>query len=600
MPYFDETKKSFVFKPGDRLSRRLLMQLAAVGVGSAAMTAILAACGSDDDDDTGPAVNPTAAPDQTGSAATATPDQGGSEATAEEADSADGEPKHGGTLRIGYLEPPTLDPHYHASSSAGNLVGLIYDSLMIQDPYTSEYIVGPISESFEISEDQTTWTFHLKQDITYHDGTPLDAHDIREIYEFAVDPGNATFVTGIYLPPDNPTFEAPDDYTIVLSSDTPYGPMASHLFWDAWFGVFPPEAREQYGDDFGRNPVGCGPFKLKEWAAGDSMTLERFEDYTWGAAFLENKGPAYLDELFFKWTPEQSTIVAGLQSGELDMAFLPNQFYDQFANDPNFNILTRPSGALTCIAWNMDRWPFDDLKTRQALMHGFDRERYLQVMHEGHGQVMYGMIVPALPHYWAGEQEEGQKYDLEKAKGMLADAGWEDTDGDGVLERDGRPFQLTLIAGGTEEFVRWSSLTQAQFKDLGIEVNVETLEQAALTARLNSGDYDLFRFGYDTVDPDILAFFFYSPQIPQEGGSGLNRSRINDRKLDELIELQRNTVGDDRDAAVEELVRYMMDQAFLVPLYAPDKHTVMHKKVKGVIYYPNAMDWELTEAWIDE
>jgi peptide/nickel transport system substrate-binding protein len=476
---------------------------------------------------------------------------------------------------------------------------MIYDSLLIQDPNTSEYIAGPMTESFEISEDTLTWTFHLKSGIIYHDGTPLKSQDIREIYEFAADPANATFVTGIYLPP-SPTFEAPDDLTLIISSEEPYGPMASHIFWDAWFGVFPPAAREKFGEDFGRNPVGSGPFKFKEWAAGDSLVLERFEEHNWGASFLKNRGPAYLDSLFFKFTPEQSTIANGLQSGELDIAFLPNQFYDQFANDDNFEIISRPSGRLDCLGWNNERFPFDDLKTRQALMYGFDRERFLEVMEGGHGQIMYGSITPALPHYWPGEQEVGPKFDLEKAKSLLTEAGWEDTDGDGILEKDGKPFAATLISGGAENQVRWASLVQAQAKDLGIEVTIETLEQAALTARQNSGDFDLYYFIYDTVDPDIIWFFFHSAQIPKEGASGLNWGRVNDAKLDELIIKQRNTIGADRDAAVEEMVRHMMDQAVVLPLYAPEKNTVFNKKVKGVIFYPNAMDWELTEAWIDE
>jgi peptide/nickel transport system substrate-binding protein len=157
-----------------------------------------------------------------------------------------------------------------------------------------------------------------------------------------------------------------------------------------------------------------------------------------------------------------------------------------------------------------------------------------------------------------------------------------------------------MVAGGTEEQVRWSSLAKAQAQELGIDVQVETLEAAALTARLNSADYDLFRFGYDTVDPDILAFFFYASQIPQAGGAGLNRSRVNDPELEARLTKQRNTLGEERRTAVEECVRYMMDQAIFLPLYSPEKHTVVSKEVKGVIFYPDAADWELTEAWIDQ
>src|SRR5262249_37147656 len=153
---------------------------------------------------------------------------------------------------------------------------------------------------------------------------------------------------------------------------------------------------------------------------------------------------------------------------------------------------------------------------------------------------------------------------------------------------------------GSESDVRWSSLIQAQAKDLGIDVKIQTLELAAWNAALTSGDFDMYYFIYDTVDPDIIWFFFHSAQIPKAGGSGLNWGRVNDPHLDELIIAQRNTVGSDRDGAVQAMVQYMIDQAFVLPLYAPDKNTVFSSKVKGVIYYPNAMDWELTDAWINK
>ncbi len=580
MPRYDAERDVFIFAPGDRVSRRTLLELAAGAMGVAAIS-LTSMSSSASASPNAPAIG-----------------SGTSMISSSRSDMQE-TPKKGGRLRIGYVEPASLDPQYHASSLGGNIVGMIFDSLLIQDPTTSEYIAGPLTESFEVSADTKTWTFRLKQGITFHDGSSFAADDLKAIYEYAVDPKSATWVTGIYLPP-NPTFEAPDPQTFVISSPLPYGPMASHLFWDAWMGAFPPEARTKFGEDFGRNPVGSGPFKLKEWAAGDHLTLERFDAYSWEPTFLQNKGPAYLDELYFKFTNEQSTIVNGLQSGELDIAFLPNQFFDQFNNNPDFQLISRPSGRLDCIGWNNERWPFDDVKTRQALAYGFDRTRFLEVMEGGHGQVMYGMIVPALPHYWPGEQEVGPKFDLAKAKSMLAEAGWSGTDGDGIIEKEGKPFSVTLIAGGSEAEVRWSSLVQAQARDLGIEVKIQTLESAALTAAQNSGDFDLYYFIYDTVDPDIIWFFFHSAQIPKEGGSGLNWGRVNDPKLDELIINQRNTVGADRDAAVQAMVQHMMDGAFVLPLYAPDKNTVFNKKVKGVIYYPNAMDWELTDTWIDE
>lgn len=571
-----------------QLSRRALLKL--IGGAGAGLIggALLAACGGSS------APPPTSTPGAGASSATgqATP-------TPRVVSDTSGTPKKGGTLRVGFTEPPSLDPQNHSSTATGNLVGMLYDSLLTQDPYTSKYIAGPLTESFDVSQDQKTWTFHLKHGITFHDGTPFTAQVVKQNYERALDPAAKSQVTGIYLPP-KATFDVPDDYTFVISSPQPYGPMASHLFWDSFFGIYSPPARAKYGQDYDRHPVGAGPFQFKEWVAGDHLTFDRFDKYTWGAPFLKNKGPAYLDSVYVKFISETNTLISALQSGEIDVAYLPNQFYDDFAKDQNFQILTRPSGTLSAFGWNLERWPFTDLKTRQALMHGFDRQRFLQVMEGGHGQVMYGTIIPALPYYWAGEQTEGPKYDLAKAKSMLAAAGWTGTDGGGIIEKDGKPFRVTFVGGGTDVNVRWSSLAKDQARALGIDMQVVTLEQAALTARLNSGDYDCWQFGYATVDPDILAFFFYASQIPKNGSPGLNRSRVNDPKLEDLLTQQRTTLGDARAKAVEDCVRYMMDQAIILPLYAPDQSTVVNKKVHGLIFYPDAADWELTDTWLEQ
>jgi len=591
------TDRDSTLPPTTRINRRGLMRLVAGTGASLALASLLEACGGSSPSPTStPATSAATSATTSGSATTGTV---GTAAPSQFVSATDGTPKKGGVLRIGFApaEPPSLDPQNHSSTNTGNIVGMIYDSLLTQDPYTSQYIAGPLTASFEVSQDQKSWTFHLKEGITFHDGTPFNAQAIRKDYERALDPAAKSQVTGIYLPP-KATFDTPDDNTFVITSPQPYGPMASHLFWDSFFGVSSPAARAKYGADYDRNPVGAGPFKFKEWVAGDHITLERNENYTWGASFLKNKGPAYVDSVFLKIITETNTVISGLQSGDIDVAYLPNQFYDDFAKDKNFQLLTRPSGALTALGWNLERWPFTDLKTRQALMYGFDRQRFLTVMEGGHGKVMYGTIVPALPFYWAGEQTEGPKYDLAKAKAMLKAAGWSDPNKDGIIEKDGKPFKAVFVAGGTDIAVRFSSLAADQAKQLGIDIQIVTLETAALTARLNSGDYDFWQFGYGTVDPDILTFFFAQSQIPLNGKPGLNRSRINDPKLEDLLNRQRSTIGDERKKAVEDAERYMLDQAFILPLYSPDANTVVNKKVKGLIFYPDGSDWELTDTWI--
>lgn len=622
MPRYDSNRGRLTFQSGERFSRRLLLELAAGGVGGAALSAFLAACGSSSSSSSSTSSASSSAASSSGTTSTTasstssaasgavsssptaggTPGASSAQPVGNTASSSwqtpsNGTPKTGGTLNIGYAtEPTSLDPQYDDSSSDGNLIGFLYDTLLTQDPRTGQYIVGPLCESFDISTDQLTWTFHLKKNIVFHDGTPLTAQSIQQDYKHAADPKSATYVTGIYLPP-NGKYGAPDDYTFTIQSPQPYGPMESHIGWTAWFGVYPPAERTKLGQNFGHHPVGSGPFQFTDWAAGDHLVFSRYPKYTWGKSYLTHKGPAYLDQLYFKFITQPNTMVSALKSGDIDLAFLPNQFYSQFSSDSNFHILERPSGTLIALGWNMQHWPFTDLATRQALAYGFDRQRFLTVLEAGHGQIMEGSIVPALPDYWAGAQSSGPQYDPAKAKSMLAAAGWKSGSG-GILEKDGKEFKVTLINGGTPTDVQFSSLVQAQAKDLGISVSIKTLEQATLTAQLNAGDYDLFEFGYATDDPDILGFFFDSANIPSKTSAGINWSRVSDPKLDQMINQQRHSLGPARATAVANLERYMIEQAIFLPLFSPSTYTVVNKKVQGVIFGANSMDWDLTDAWL--
>ena len=183
-----------------------------------------------------------------------------------------------------------------------------------------------MAERWETSPDGLTWTFFLRKDVKFQDGTPLTANDYVYTFERAVDPATASPVTGTQLATVAKT-EAPDDYTFKVTLKEPYFPFLDNL---AAPGTMQPLSKawvEKYGEDYGRHPMSVGPYKLKEWVTGDHITLERNPDYAWQPPYA-HQGPRYIQEFVIRIIPEVATVVAAFEAGELDYSALDAQYID--------------------------------------------------------------------------------------------------------------------------------------------------------------------------------------------------------------------------------------------------------------------------------
>ena len=563
------------------MSKANLTKMAIFLVSLVVIIALVACSAEEDEEPSAPAAPAPAAP-------AAAPTAAAAAAPAAQEDM----PKSGGTLRLGIPEPNSFDPQATWSVVAGNIAGMYGDVLVSRHPETYEFLPGGLAHSWEVSDDMLKWTFKLKEGITYHDGAEFNAEAMAASYRHGADVG---WVPKIYLPPDANIY-AQDNLTFVMESPKIYGPMLDHISWPAWFIATAEHHREVVGEeDYGTQPIGTGAFKFDQWVRGDSASMSRNEDYDWGPGFYENQGAPYVEKISIKFIEEEATLNAAVLAEEIDVVYVPNQFAADLRNDDRFHFFTRESGRLSAMSMNHESAPLDDVTVRKALMVAVDRDRIIQVMEQGEGFPQYGQVVRALPFYDQGFEDESASmnvYDPDKAMSLLAEAGWE-KDSDGLLKKNGEALEFNFIQTGSERNVRMGSLLQAQLQEIGITINLETLESATHGSRRKEGDFDLRHSGYATLTADILSFFWH----PNESS---NLDRISDQNFADLLDAARNSLGQDRADANHEVQKYFRDMAMVIPLINPNSNTLVNKRVEGFIAHRNSMDWNVNDAWIKE
>jgi peptide/nickel transport system substrate-binding protein len=231
------------------------------------------------------------------------------------------------------------------------------------------------------------------------------------------------------------------------------------------------------------------------------------------------------------------------------------------------------------VAVNLTVPPFGDILVRKALNLAVDREALIRVVAQGEGEVQYGPMSSSMMSYWPGVEEIGYGYDLEQAKALMAEAGWEDSDGDGVLDKDGQSLSFPFNANANSEVsVRVAQVLQEQYKALGMALEIEQMESGNLIANFFSGNFEIMVMGYTwTGDVDVMYLLFHSSQI-----GALNGCQVDDPELDEMIEKTRTTMDpEERQDWADAVQRRIVEQAYCVPLYTPITYTPISNRVKG-------------------
>jgi peptide/nickel transport system substrate-binding protein len=337
-------------------------------------------------------------------------------------------------------------------------------------------VVPLLAESWQ-NTGERTWRFHLRQGVTFHDGSPFTAADVVATFELLTQGGPLWF--GI----DKDSVKALDDYTVEITTTVPNYALPSYL-------SHPSYSILKAGSDPSQ-PIGTGPFKLVEYVPKSHLIVEKYESY-WG-------GKPGIDRIEFRFFPDPTARVLALQAGEVDLVMeMPRESAALLVGDARFRLLKSAVGAYQALYVNVKgQEPYTiglDPAVREAIGYAIDREALLASAFGGLAQPSQTFI-PAEVLGDHAERVKGYTFDLERAKALLEEAGWVDSDGDGIREKDGRPLRLELVTGFPDAAANGLApeVIQAQLRKAGIDVVITTTpDNAAYVARLDEAAGDLF------------------------------------------------------------------------------------------------------------
>lgn len=496
-----------------------------------------------------------------GCAAPAPADTQSSEATDTEAPAT-----KGGDLVIAFpasSEPASLDGHIDPYQAAWLFNSFVSDPLVILDS-NGEYQPA-LAISWSSNEDGTSWTFDLRDDVTFQDGTPFNAEAVKFNIERIMDPETASAQMANDLGPVE-SVDVVDEFTVQLN----YGePWVTVLDVARRMPLWSPTAAAEYSlAEFDKHLVGTGPFTLEEWVPNDRIVFAKWEDYGGWNSIMNHEGPAYLDSLTIKFIGESAVLGSIVQTGDADIAReLPSAYIEDYKDQDGFEFVTGyQAGTGLQMVFNTRNTPLNIPEVRMALNYGTDQTAINDLLYDGTYLESFGPVNVAHPCHWDGATEM-YEYDTEKAAELLATAGYADGDGDGILEATG----VDGVEDGTPLTLRWSVLhheeigeaVQTQWRQLGIDLQVEKVPGPVQLERVNARDFDIIYERQRSPDPMILDMLWNS-RWDEPGGWAW--TGFADDELDSLVSQLRSVSDNDaRCELAKQAQQIILENAVMLP-----------------------------------
>lgn len=498
---------------------------------------------------------------------------------------------------------PTL--RIHAEAEPAHLVSLIqpdawahritshnlFESLIRMDPRSYAF-QGELASTWQVGKDGRTFTFYLRRDVRWHDGKPFTGEDVKFTFDRVMDERVRAVSARASLEPfiESYRLRASDEFEIVCKQPSVYfltnlgdlPILPAHLMRQGDLNTHP----------LLRRPVGTGPYRFLSWEPGRQIVLERFDGY-WGAK-------PKIQKLAYRFVTNPETALQLARRRELDV--LPRiraaQWVEGVQRDPLFRhefVVTRhfPPGT-SYIMLNLERPIFADAKVRRALAHLLDLETITR-------QVMHGLATPVGALYWLKDPGYAAelapiRHDPAAARKLLAEAGWKDSDGNGVLDRDGKPFRFVFyqIAGSQTHKV-WLTMYQEALRKAGLVMEISTIDWAAYLERIRKHDFDAGALFMQQAGPYTdLYYQFHSSQI----ADGQNYAAYRNARVDELLEAIRKELDAARRRALSlELQKILAAETAVIPLFAMEDPGVVARRVHGV--YTSALWYQVRDWWIE-
>lgn len=479
----------------------------------------------------------------------------------------------GGDLVIAQLsDAVSLDPHGSNDTPSSNVAFNIYEALLVQDE-NMELQPGLATE-WEMVDD-LTWQFTLREGVTFHDGSDFNADVVQANFDRVLDEDVASPRAFLYEMVEE--INVIDDYTVEFVTEFPFSPLPAHIAHNGG-GIMSAELIEEdyaameEGSDPGtvinENPVGTGPFAFESWEPGEEIVLVRNDDYWDGA-------PA-LDSITFRVVPEGSTRLADLETGTVHISdpISPSDISRVEGSDGMF-VNQQPSVSLSYIGFNAEKEPFDDPLVRRAISLAVDQQAIIDGIYDGLGIPAIGPLAPDV--FGFDDSVSGLGHDLDEARELLAEAGYEDG------------FSTTLWTNDNQDRIDIATVVQAQLEEIGIDVEVEIVEWGAYLADTAAGEHEMFILGWSTVTGDAdygMYPLFHSSNFGEAG----NRTFFATDELDALLEEARQSSDEDeRLELYREAQEILVEEAPMLYIHHSEFLLAVSEDVEGLWQHPTGI-----------
>jgi len=478
--------------------------------------------------------------------------------------------------------PISLDPADHRSRESETLIRNMFDGLVTRD--TTSGVHMELAEEMNWTDEQTL-EVTLRQGVKFHDGTEMTADDVvftfdRIIQENAIEypEPHTSPRKGLIAPLES--IEKTGDYTVVMHFSGPWPPAMQLIVHQQ---ILPKHYLEEVGtQSFLEKPVGLGPFAFVSAQPGlEEVVLERFDDYYGGAPDLEPVGPACVSGAIFRVIPEASTRVAALLAGEVDIIqAVPPELLDTLAQTPGIQVKTAAGSQPKWMELNVNEPPFDDVLVRQALNYAVDKDLIIETIYGGRAVALPGPLSPF--NNFINESLQPYPYDPDGALEMLAEAGWSDSNGDGILDRGGQPFSFTI-----DTLEEWRPLAEAvadQLRLIGLDTSVRFWEYSVVREQLLAGERMAYLddWGDSAFDPVGHFEAKWHGFLADQPYGRANFSGYNNERVNELTLLGETTADEAaRQEIYDEAQQIVYDEAPAVFLILPDEAEAASERVQN-------------------
>ena len=512
-----------------------------------------------------------------------------------------GAPVSGGTLIYATdREPICLDPHVGGDMPQTFIAEQYLDRIVSMDAHGH---IGPwLASSWDISPDGRTYTFHLRRDVTFTDGTPFTAAAVKANLDHMADPHTMSSTAGGYIRQYVGT-DIADEHTAVVHLSSPYAAFLEVLA-QGFLGIESPTALRRSRDQNCQSPVGSGPFRVVRWDHQNDVVFVRNPDYRWAPPTAHHQGPAWLDGIVWKFIPEPSVRFASLQAGEVDVIDnVPPEAETPIRKNPDLSLLVanRP-GNPTHGMLNTRRAPFNDIRVRQAFIHSADIDGALSSVFFGEYHHAGGPLSSVTPFY-SPDFEHTKDYDPALAARLLDQAGWSARDADGIRIRNGHRLVVHIpvrVSTPASERTLWEQV-QATAKLAGFDVILEPMNDTQDNQMTADWDYDVAIGYWNTNTADVLRIVFGSQFLAPAGVAGhhQNGSGFSNVAFDRVMQSALET----RDPAQRRALYYQAQatiaaNALQITTYPQSTRLGSQWYVHGVRLEPSMTVTNLYDTWV--